>query len=151
LAEFLHEGSDDPRRPFAESLLEVASAGGSIVVYRSDEGNRLRELEALFPDLDPRLARLRARLFDLLPLVRTHVYDEAFHGSFSIKAVLPALVPHLNYDDLEIGGGLLASLAYEELRRASTPADRAAELRANLLAYCRRDTEAMLELLRVLR
>jgi predicted RecB family nuclease len=149
--EFLHEGSDDPRRPFAESLLEVASAGGSVVVYSSYEGTRLRELEALFPDLTPGLAQIRARLFDLLPVVRTHVYDEAFHGSFSIKAVLPALVPHLDYNDLEIGGGLLASLAYEELRKPSTPANRTAELRANLLAYCRRDTEAMLELFKRLR
>jgi hypothetical protein len=149
--EFLHDVSDDPRRPFAESLLEVASEGGSIVVYSSFEATRLRELEALFPDLAPELGQLRARLFDLLPVVRTHVYDEAFRGSFSIKAVLPALVPHLDYNDLEIGGGLLASLAYEELRKPSTPADRTAELRANLLAYCRRDTEAMLELFKKLR
>jgi hypothetical protein len=61
----------------------------------------------------------------------------AFHGPFSIKAVLPALVPHLGYDDLEIGDGLLASLAYEELRDPSTSPDRAAALRTNLLAYCR--------------
>jgi predicted RecB family nuclease len=148
--EFLHDGSDDPRRRFAESLLGAASTGGSIVVYSSYEGTRLRELEALFPDLALSLARLRARLFDLLPMVRMHVYDEAFHGSFSIKAVLPALVPHLGYDDLEIADGLLASLAYEELREGITPADRAAELRANLLAYCRRDTEAMLELFKAL-
>jgi hypothetical protein len=69
----------------------------------------------------------------------------------SIKAVLPALVPRLGYDDLEIGGGLLASLAYEELRSASTPAAPAAELRSNLFNYCRRDTEAMLALFRALR
>ena len=149
--EFLHGGSGDPRRSFAESLLRTGGEGGSIVVYSSFEGARLRELEALFPDLTPGLAQIRARLFDLLPVVRTHVYDQAFRGSFSIKAVLPALVPHLDYNDLEIGGGLLASLAYEELRRARTPADRAAELRANLLAYCRRDTEAMLELFKALR
>jgi hypothetical protein len=108
-------------------------------------------LEAAFPDLAPLLAQLRARLFDLLPLIRAHIYDANFHGSFSIKAVLPALVPHLGYDDLEIGGGLLASLAYEELRDPSTSDDRAAELRANLVAYCGRDTEALLELFRVLR
>jgi hypothetical protein len=48
-----------PTGPFAESLLRAASAGGSIVVYSSYEGTRLRELEALFPDLVPRLARHR--------------------------------------------------------------------------------------------
>jgi hypothetical protein len=60
-------------------------------------------------------------------------------------------VPRLGYDDPAIGNGLLASLAYEELRDPGTSADRAAELRANLLAYCRRDTEAMVELFRTLR
>jgi hypothetical protein len=59
-------------------------------------------------------------------------------------------VPHLGCGDLEIGGGLLASLAYEELRDPSTSGVRDAALRANLLAYCQRDTEATLELFRAL-
>ena len=120
-------------------------------MYSGYEGYCLRELEAALPELASRLAQLRARLFDLHPVIKTHIYDPEFHGSFSIKAVLPALVPHLGYDDLEIGDGLLASLAYEELRDPSTSPDRAAALRANLLAYCRRDTEALLELFRALR
>ena len=149
--EFLHEGPDDPRRRFAESLLDAAGLTGSIVVYTGYEEYCLRELEAALPEVAPRLAQLRPRLFDLHPLIKAHIYDPAFHGSFSIKAVLPALVPHLGYDDLEIGDGLLASLAYEELRDPSTSRDRAAALRANLLAYCRRDTEALLELFRELK
>jgi hypothetical protein len=60
-------------------------------------------------------------------------------------------LPHLGYDDLEISDGLLASLAYGELRDPSASPDRAAALRTNLLAYCRRDREALLELLRALR
>jgi len=78
------------------------------------------------------------------------VYDPAFHGSFSIKQVLPAIVPGLSYDDLEIREGELASQAFEEMRRSCTPPARAADLRAGLLAYCGRDTEAMLELVRAL-
>jgi len=149
--EFLHDGPDDPRRRFAESLLDAVGVTGSIVVYTGYEENRLRELEEALPEFASRLAQVRARLFDLHPVIKVHVYDPAFHGSFSIKVVLPALVPHLGYDDLEIADGLVASLAYEELRDASTSRDRATELRLNLLAYCRRDTEAMLELFRSLR
>jgi hypothetical protein len=148
--EFLHGGTDDPRPRFAESLLDAVSVTGSVVVYTGYEEYCLRELEAALPEFAPRLAELRARLFDLHPVIKAHIYDPNFHGSFSIKAVLPALVPHLGYDDLEIGDGLLASLAYEELRDPNTSADRAAELRSNLLAYCRRDTEAMLVLFRLL-
>jgi hypothetical protein len=148
--EYLHDGSDDPRQRFAETLLDAASDAGSVIVYSGYEEFCLRELEAALPELAPRLAQLRTRLFDLHPIIKTHIYDPAFHGSFSIKRVLPALVLHLGYEDLEIGDGLLASLAYEELRDPTTAGDRAAELRGNLLAYCRRDTEAMLELFRAL-
>ena len=123
---------------------------GSVVVYTGYEEYCLRELEAALPEFASSLAQVRARLFDLHPVIKAHIYDPGFHGSFSIKAVLPALVPRLGYDDLEISEGLLASLAYEELRDPSTPADGAAAVRANLLAYCRRDTEAMLELFRAL-
>jgi len=55
------------------------------------------------------------RLFDLLPVVREHCYHPEFHGSFSIKAVLPALVPTANYDDLAISDGASASVAFEEI------------------------------------
>ena len=58
---------------------------------------------------------------------------------------------HLGYGDLEIGDSLLASLACEELRAPSISGDLAPKLRSNLLAYCRRDTEALLELLRAVR
>ena len=149
--EYLHDGADDPRRRFAESLLDAVGTAGSVVVYSGFEKVCLRELESVLPDLAPGLAHLRARLFDLHPVIKAHVYDPAFHGSFSIKAVLPALVPALGYDDLEIGDGLLASLAYEKLRDPDTSAHRAAALRASLLAYCRRDTEALVELFRTLR
>jgi hypothetical protein len=149
--DYLHEGRDDPRRRFAEALLDTVGCAGSIVVYSGYEEQCLRELEVALPSQAPRLAQLRTRLFDLHPVIKAHIYDPNFHGSFSIKAVLPALVPHLGYDDLEIGDGLVASLAFEELRDPGTSAERTAELRANLLAYCKRDTEAMLELFRALR
>jgi len=73
--EFLHEGSDDPRRRFAESLLDATGGAGSVIVYGSHEGTCLRDLEAALHDLAPRLAQLRGRLFNLPPVIKTHVYD----------------------------------------------------------------------------
>ena len=35
-----------------------------------------------------------------------------FRGSFSIKSVLPVLVPGMGYDDLEVADGLTASVLY---------------------------------------
>ncbi len=149
--EFLHDERSDPRRPFAKQLLDALGMTGSIVVYSSFEATRLRELGEDLKDLAAALARARKRIVDLLPLIRDHIYDPGFHGSFSLKSVLPALVPEHGYDDLEITDGGLASLAYAEMQIPETTKDRHTELRAALLAYCKRDTEAMVELFRLLR
>jgi len=60
------------------------------------------------------------------------------------------LLPSLNYDGLDIADGAAASIAYAEMQ-ASETTDERAELRAALLAYCKRDTLALLELLKELR
>ena len=147
--EFLHEGADDPRPAFAESLLAALGETGPIVVYSSFEASRIRELAGLYPEFSAGLeALLDGRLVDLLQLVRAYCYHPEFHGSFSIKSVLPALVPHLGYDDLAISDGTLASLAYAEMLRPETSPERRAEIRTGLFAYCERDTLAEVELFR---
>jgi len=145
--EFLHEGADDPREPFARSLLQTLGTNGSIVVYSSFEAARIRELAAAFSSLSADLLELlESRVVDLLQLVRKHCYHPEFHGSFSIKSVLPALVPDLDYKDLEINDGGMASVVYTELRRLETMSDRRDFLRKCLLKYCERDTEAEVRL-----
>ncbi len=150
--EFLHEGFDDPREPFARSLLKTLGTGGSIVVYSSFEQTRIRELAGAVPSLaGGLLALLDGRIVDLLPLIRNHCYRPEFHGSFSLKAVLPALVPDFGYGDLEINDGGLASAAYAEMVRPETSPERRSMLRGSLLAYCERDTEAMFRLVETLK
>ena len=148
--EFLHDGFDDPRESFAKSLLEALGTSGSIVVYSSFEETRIRELASALPALASSLLDLlNGRIVDLLPLVRRHCYHPEFHGSFSLKAVLPALVPDFGYGDLEINDGGLASAAYAEMIRPETTPEHRSSLRQSLLAYCERDTEAMVQLFRV--
>ncbi len=145
--EFLYEGDDDPRPAFAKSLLNALGSEGSIVVYSSFEATRIKELADIFPDLASELLSLKeGRIKDLLKLVRRYCYHPEFHGSFSIKSVLPALVPSMSYDDLEINDGIMASIAYEEMIRPDTPSERRDFLRRSLLTYCGRDTEAEVKL-----
>jgi hypothetical protein len=149
--EFLHNGPDDPREPFAESLIDVLNDSGSIIVYSSFEAGQIRGLIRDLPHLSQDLyAVLNGRIVDLLKIVKEHCYHPDFHGKFSIKKVLPALVPELNYSDLEIREGSLASMAYAEMIASDTPAKRRKQIRKNLLAYCERDTEAMVRLYEVL-
>ena len=67
-------------------------------------------------------------------------------GSYSIKNVLPALVPGFNYTNLEINNGGDASLAFENLI-FETDQQSIAKTRQNLLDYCKLDTLAMVKII----
>ncbi len=148
--EFLHDTDADPRTAFVETLLAATADAASLVVYSSFEGDVLAALATQLPHLAEPLLERRGRIVDLLPLVRDHCYHPRLRGSFSIKSVLPAFVPGLGYDDLVIRDGLTASSSHATLIDPTLDPARRAELRAQLLAYCQRDTEAMVALYRVL-
>jgi hypothetical protein len=86
-------------------------------------------------------------------VIQHHVYHPAFEGSFSLKYVLPALVPGVSYKDLVIVNGLVASVEIARLLfvAGKIPEDERARVRQDLLDYCERDTWAMVKLLETLR
>lgn len=145
--EFLADGDVDPRREFAETLIEAISRTiGSIAVYSPFEATVLRGLAAFLPDLSGPLFAAIDRMVDLLPIIRSHVTHPEFLGSNSIKVVAPALVPGFTYDDLDqVGDGNDASAVFYRLAsdRPLPDADRARYRRA-LLTYCGRDTLALM-------
>ncbi len=115
--DFLADGTSDPRRAVAESLLAaLADTDAPIVVYSPFEARVLGALAVQCPDLAGALHAVRARLHDLLPVVSAHVYHPRFDFSFSLKRVAPALVPTLGYDDLAlIAEGAEASSAFTRI------------------------------------
>ena len=115
--EFLATDSSDPRREFVTSLCGALGESGSIVVYAAFESQRLSELAAWLPEFAGQIKALHVRLLDLLPIVRNHVYHPAFAGSYSLKAVLPALVPAMTYEGMAVANGQDAGLAWESLVR----------------------------------
>ena len=151
--EFLADGASDPRRRFAETLIEGLDAfDGPIVVYSPYEQTRLKELAVQFLDLRVALDAIIARLLDLLPIVRGAVYFPEFRFSNSIKAVAPALASGFGYGDLgDIADGASASAAFLQLASGRImDLEQTRQLRAALLAYCERDTLAMVVVLRAL-
>jgi hypothetical protein len=151
--EFLAEADGDPRRAFAETLIDaLSSLDAPIVVYSSYEQTRLKELAATFPDLRDPLAAIIGRLADLLPAVRSAVYFPDAGFSNSIKSVGPALCPDFTYDDLtEIADGATASAAFLQLASgAVTDPEENDRLRTALRLYCHRDTLATVEIHRAL-
>jgi hypothetical protein len=151
--EFLARGDSDPRRQFAETLIQTLDCfTGPIIVYSAYEKTRLNDLAREFPDLGALLGAITARLADLLPIVRGAVYCPEFWFSNSIKSVAPALCPGFGYDDLDgVADGAAASAAFVQLASGSISEGLEAErLRAALLAYCQRDTMAMVVVHRAL-
>jgi len=87
----------------------------------------------------------------LLPVVRNHVYHPKFAGSYSLKAVLPALVPEMTYEGMIVANGQDAGLAWESLIRGGLAQRERDRIRKALLDYCGQDTLALVRLLDKLR
>jgi predicted RecB family nuclease len=144
--EFLATDASDPRREFIMSLCSALGESGSILVYSAFESQRLSELASWFPEFADRINAIQARLFDLLPVVREHTYHPAYAGSYSIKSVLPALVPEMTYDGMQVANGQDAGLAWESLVRGGLDSAEGDRIRAALLGYCSKDTLALAKL-----
>ena len=133
------------------SLCSALAQSGSIVVYSSFESQRLSELASWFPEFADWITAIQARLFDLLPVVREHTYHPAYAGSYSIKSVLPALVPGLTYDGMDVSNGRDAGVAWGSLVRGGLDQTEHEKIRKALLDYCGQDTLALVRLLQNLR
>ena len=149
--EFLAMDSEDPRTAFISSLCEALGEQGSIVVYNEQfESQRLRELADWLPKYTQRIRAIQRRLWDMLPVVRNHVYHPAFEGSFSLKAVLPALVPDMSYEGMQVPNGQAAGRAWESMIRGDASEGEREAKRQALLDYCAQDTLALVRLLEAL-
>ncbi|RPI65148.1 MAG: DUF2779 domain-containing protein [Ignavibacteriales bacterium] len=146
--EFLAEPGIDPRKKFIENLLKVTKGKGDILVYnKTFEITRLNEIARDFPQFADEIEKLVSRIKDLMiPFQKKYYYAPEMKGSYSIKAVLPALVSELSYDELEINEGGLASVAYESLH-TETDLMFIAEIKQQLLEYCKLDSLGMVKIL----
>lgn len=145
---FLDISGNDPSRRFAEQLITQCGHAGPVYVYNAGfEGARLTELAKRFAEFSEGLMAIKSRLFDLLPLAREHYYHPSQQGSWSIKKVLPALVPELSYSQLEgVQDGGMAMGAFVEALQPTTSPERKSQIESQLLAYCQQDTWAMVKI-----
>ena len=148
---FLADGSGDPRAAFVEHLLGAIGPEGDILAYNAPfEKLVLKQLAQHLPQHADALQALVDRMKDLhTPFKAGWYVVPAMNGRTSIKVVLPALVPHLRYDDLAVQEGGTASLLFAQLLAGRYTGD-VEQLRTDLLAYCALDTLAMVEVLGVL-
>lgn len=139
---FLDLSGNDPRRGFTEALLQHCGDSGSIFVYNvAFERMIINQQAAHFPQHSEQLRALADRLVDLLPIARAHYYHPSQHGSWSIKSVLPAICPDLDYSELEgVKDGNMAMVAFQETIHPDTSEERKTEIHNQLDKYCQLDT-----------
>ena len=106
-------------------------------------------LAEMFPDLKEHLLAIHGNFIDLMrPFRSKHLQTPEMEGKYSIKKVLPALVPDLVYTGLEVQNGEMAYDTFKTLKSLSP--DERKEKRNALLDYCKLDTFAMVQILRKL-
>ncbi len=150
---FLADAKGDPRPQVAEALVDALDGAATVLAWNAGfEKECLGILADSSPQHAPGLLEARNKTQDLLPVVRNHVYHPGFRGSFSIKDVVPALLPEMAYDNLEVADGQSASHLLERMlcRPEDLTEHACAELRTQLCAYCDHDTAVMVELFRFL-
>ena len=150
--EYLADPSQDPRIGFIEQLISDCGTSGDILVYNIGfERGKLNDLIEVFPEYSNELRGIVNRLKDLMiPFQQKWYYTPEMKGSYSIKYVLPALVPELSYNDLEIKEGGTASNTFLSMVNGTFAGD-VEETRNQLLEYCKLDTFAMVKILEKLR
>lgn len=108
--------------------------------YKSAEATSLKTLARRVPQHAEALKSLASRLVDPLVLTKAHYYHPLQRGSYSIKYVLPSLLPELSYDRLAIGDDMMAQAAYMEAIESGCEPARKAEIETQLREYCGQDT-----------
>lgn len=152
--EFLGDENSDPREALAKQLVEDIPLNVTVLAYNMGfEKGVIRKLAESFPTLHVELMSIHDNIKDLMtPFQNKDYYHPKMKGSYSIKQVLPALVPEMEkaYKELSLvhhGGEAMQTFANlpkmdKEIREA---------YRNALLDYCKLDTLAMVKVLEKLK
>lgn len=150
---FLADGAQDPRPQLLERLKTSIRDTGSILAFNmSFERARLEESVEVYPEYKKWFHGVEKRLVDLMdPFRKFDYYDPKQMGKYSIKNVYPALTGG-SYKGLGIEEGGTASREFARVTFGKgVPAEDCARVRKDLEIYCKLDTQAMIDVLDVLR
>ena len=152
--EYLLPAKDAPVTELLRHMqAHIAPEEGTVIVWNDRfEKGRNSDMAALFPEYKDFLSGLNDRVFDLMEIFSNGlcVHPE-FLGSASIKRVLPALCPELNYGQLDIQSGTIAVIKWHHMTDGKMSSEEAEKTYRDLLQYCKLDTWAMVRIWEELR
>ncbi|NIM99399.1 MAG: DUF2779 domain-containing protein [candidate division Zixibacteria bacterium] len=145
--EYLCTEDKDPREEVARALLDTLGGDkGDICNYANYEKKVISDLANHLPKYKDELETLADRCWDLCATIRKNYYHPEFHGSFSLKKVLPAVVSSMSFTDLAIQEGEQAGVEYLRMIDPETPPDEKERIHKALLEYCGQDTLGMVKI-----
>lgn len=152
--EFLAQDGLDPRYILACGLVKAIPTNVTVLAYNMGfEKGVIRKLAEQFDDLAEHLMKVHDNIKDLMtPFQKKDYYVPSMRGSYSIKYILPALVPQMEtaYKELSlIHNGGEAMQTYAKLSKMDDTTKE--QYRNALLEYCKLDTLAMVEVLKKLK
>ncbi len=153
--EFLAKEGLDPRHELAKKLIKDIPSYVTVLAYNMGfEKSVIRKLAETYPDLNVKLMAIHDNIKDLMTsFANKDYYTPTMKGSYSIKYVLPALVPEMEnaYKELEyVQNGGDAMQVFPSLSEIKDEEERK-NLRKALLEYCKLDTLAMVKVLEKLK
>ncbi|RXJ80161.1 DUF2779 domain-containing protein [Arcobacter sp. F2176] len=152
--EYLAQDSVDSRFELAQKLCDDIPNNVTVLAYNmSFEKGVIKRLANTFTDLEQHLLAINENIQDLMtPFKKKWYVTASMNGSYSIKYVLPALVPEFEkaYKELDgVQNGSQAMNAFANMSKLEE--QQKLKLRSALLEYCKLDTLAMVKVLARLR
>lgn len=152
--EFIEIEEIDPIPNFLSTLQKVIGTTGSIIVWNETfEGTQNKRMGTIHNQYKDFCENMNSRMFDLMKIFRDGQYaDPKFKGSYSIKKVLPVLVPELSYNGMNISEGATAMASWDEMvhKLDLHSIEQRNKIKEDLLRYCELDTMAMVRIYEVL-
>lgn len=141
--EYLEKELGDPSKHLIKKLSEDIGDSGSVVSWnKSFECGRNSDMQRLYPEYKQFLENINLRMIDLADFINKEMYIHPdFLGSWSIKNVLPVMVPDLSYKSLKVNKGDIAMLTWWEIIHSKDKTSA-----KDLLEYCGLDTLAMVKI-----
>ena len=147
--EFLAQSGSDPREDLVKQLISDIPPDVTVLAFNASfEKSVLVELSKQFPKYKKHLQSIINNLVDLAePFRKKYYYHPEMKGKFSIKIILPLLVPEMEkeYENLEIQNGSEAMQSFANLVKISDQ-NEINRTRKNLIKYCELDTLAMVKI-----
>lgn len=144
---FFHDEETNPEVNFVEHLIKPSEKVSRILVF--DTGQEIAALNNIVkhhPHFKKDVEQIKKKFLDIADVFTHHwYYHPKQKGSTSLKKIHEAIFATDLYKEMPVNSGVLASYGYDEYLN-EPDIFKKQEMKENLVAYCKADTKAVLDI-----